>query len=338
MLKGMVILWSGAIVDIPDDWALCDGTEGTPDLTDQFIVGAGDTYAVDDTGGSVNHNHNFTADGHSHFLGGTHGNATPGEGGYNFTDLDYTTGTTANEDGRPPYYALAYIMKLHDDPDPRSDLPWPYAAKAIIQHTYQSSVLQIWITFRFKMNQDNKPADGLWLVELDGVPEAITASAWQDQWTMLLTIDPLVGAPAKVTVEYDGPSPLLATIWDKQWEPWGAIQSVEIPTPQEALTFTTGPAAQDDVDVSGINVLLLDATANHITIGGFVGGVRGQVLHIAKVDESANNVTLEDHEGGGNQDIHLHAEGDETLTGEHGGWNLACDGSDWYDCSHAKHV
>lgn len=46
-MKGIVCLWSGAIVDIPAGWQLCDGTNGTPDLRDKFIIGAGDTYAVD---------------------------------------------------------------------------------------------------------------------------------------------------------------------------------------------------------------------------------------------------------------------------------------------------
>jgi len=338
MLKGQIILWWGSIATIPDGWALCDGTQGTPDLTDRFIVGAGNSYAVDDTGGSVNHNHTFTGDGHYHVLGGTHGNQEPGAAGYNFTSTDPAFGTTDNEDGRPPYHALCYIMKLRDDPDPRDYLPWPYAAKAIIQHTHQANVLKIWITFRFSMNTDNKPADNKWLVECDGAPEAIDSSAWVDPWTILLTIDPLVGAPEEVTVEYDGPDELLATRWDKQWEPWGPIPSVEIPTPPETKIFSTGPAPQDDVDVSGITILFIDCSANDVTIGGFVGGVNGQVLQVAKLCTAAQDVTLEHEEAGGNQDIHLHAGGDETLRGEYGGWTLACDGTDWYDVSHAKHV
>ena len=30
--QGGIIMWSGAIVDIPTGWALCDGTNGTPNL------------------------------------------------------------------------------------------------------------------------------------------------------------------------------------------------------------------------------------------------------------------------------------------------------------------
>lgn len=49
---GAILMWSGIIADIPESWALCDGTNGTPDLTDRFIVGAGDTYSELETGGS----------------------------------------------------------------------------------------------------------------------------------------------------------------------------------------------------------------------------------------------------------------------------------------------
>ena len=34
-----IIMWSGTAADIPTGWALCDGTGGTPDLTDRFIGG-----------------------------------------------------------------------------------------------------------------------------------------------------------------------------------------------------------------------------------------------------------------------------------------------------------
>lgn len=48
---GGIIMWSGSVASIPNDWALCDGTNGTPDLRGLFVVGAGGTYAVGDTGG-----------------------------------------------------------------------------------------------------------------------------------------------------------------------------------------------------------------------------------------------------------------------------------------------
>ncbi len=49
---GVILLWSGTIADIPTGWALCDGQNNTPDLRDRFIVGAGSSYSVGDTGGA----------------------------------------------------------------------------------------------------------------------------------------------------------------------------------------------------------------------------------------------------------------------------------------------
>ena len=59
---GGIILWSGAANAIPTGWVLCDGQNSTPDLRNRFVVGAGDAYAVDATGGSadatlVSHTH-----------------------------------------------------------------------------------------------------------------------------------------------------------------------------------------------------------------------------------------------------------------------------------------
>lgn len=48
---GVILLWSGSIASIPSGWLLCDGTSGTPNLRDRFVVGAGTTYAVNATGG-----------------------------------------------------------------------------------------------------------------------------------------------------------------------------------------------------------------------------------------------------------------------------------------------
>lgn len=103
------------------------------------------------------------------------------------------------------------------------------------------------------------------------------------------------------------------------------------------LTFAVqGPT--DDLDVSGVNTVFINAGANPVTIGGLVGGVDGQVLQIAIIN-GANAVTLEHAEGGGNQDIFLHVGADETLDGEYGGWTLVCyNGVDWYDVSHARHI
>lgn len=50
---GIISLWYGSIASVPSGWYLCDGSNGTPDLRDRFIVGAGSTYSVAATGGSA---------------------------------------------------------------------------------------------------------------------------------------------------------------------------------------------------------------------------------------------------------------------------------------------
>ena len=37
--KGVILAWSGAITSIPSGWALCDGSNNTPDLRGRFILG-----------------------------------------------------------------------------------------------------------------------------------------------------------------------------------------------------------------------------------------------------------------------------------------------------------
>lgn len=144
-VTGMIMLWSGSVASIPSGWALCDGSNSTPDLRNRFVVGAGSTYAVDATGGSadaivVSHTHtassssSVTDPGHFHNTN----NAGKGTGGslarlqtFDFaatgdittntktTGISVSTSTTVNSTGSsgtnanlPPYYALAYIMKL----------------------------------------------------------------------------------------------------------------------------------------------------------------------------------------------------------------------------------
>jgi len=48
-VKGMIILWYGNTNNIPNGFALCDGTNDTPDLRDKFVIGAGSNYNVTKT-------------------------------------------------------------------------------------------------------------------------------------------------------------------------------------------------------------------------------------------------------------------------------------------------
>lgn len=107
---GTIVLWAGAIGAIPAGFVLCDGNNGTPDLRNQFIVGAGDTYAVDANGGGVQHTHAFTGDGHSHLIA-LGSDIAAGANYGRETDPGVVSGTTELGSSLPPYHALAYIMR-----------------------------------------------------------------------------------------------------------------------------------------------------------------------------------------------------------------------------------
>jgi microcystin-dependent protein len=127
---GGIILWSGSVGAIPTGWALCNGTNGTPDLRSRFVVGAGSAYNVAATGGSADsvvplHSHSITDPGHTHTYI-TKGATNSGMDQWNgivgrlgqIPTSSATTGITVNSTGQsgvnanlPPYYALAYIMK-----------------------------------------------------------------------------------------------------------------------------------------------------------------------------------------------------------------------------------
>lgn len=94
-VTGMIMIWSGAIGTIPSGWALCNGTNGTPDLRDRFVVGAGSTYAVAAVGG-VNtvalSSNEIPSHAHS-FSGSTSGAGDHAHGAWTDTQGAHTHGT-----------------------------------------------------------------------------------------------------------------------------------------------------------------------------------------------------------------------------------------------------
>jgi hypothetical protein len=138
--SGCIIIWSCAVGSVPIGFLLCDGTNGTPDLRNSFVLGAGNTYTVGQTGGStdsivVSHTHTATSvvtdPGHLHttanggFLtpsggsgsftgGGAAGNTTntsTSTTGITVATTNATAGVSGANANMPPYYALCYIMK-----------------------------------------------------------------------------------------------------------------------------------------------------------------------------------------------------------------------------------
>jgi len=142
-IAGMIVMWSGTVATIPSGWVLCNGSNGTPDLRDRFIIGATQddagvaktniTGSLTQTGGSkdaivVSHNHTATVTdpGHTHTASGI-SNLGGGANAFNWstgastqTTNSATTGisvaiSTQGSSGTNanlvPYYALAFIMK-----------------------------------------------------------------------------------------------------------------------------------------------------------------------------------------------------------------------------------
>lgn len=141
---GGIIMWGGKVLDIPTGWALCNGqtvTIGsviytTPDLRDRFILGSGsDTtntdnnpklYAPWTTGGADKHtlsisempSHNHAKPSHRMlYYNGTGTVISTDNSGsepnlYNSGSDPDSNGGGAAHNNMPPYFALAYIMRI----------------------------------------------------------------------------------------------------------------------------------------------------------------------------------------------------------------------------------
>ena len=146
---GLIAMWYGTLDNMPTGWWLCDGTHGTPDLRDRFVMGAGSSYGTNTTGGYTDaclpsHDHggggaisgSTTAAGnHTHASFGegapngggaagvpNFGGNTPrdpavqaaGEHTHDFSGSYAIAAAGEDPTGRniPPFYALAYIMRI----------------------------------------------------------------------------------------------------------------------------------------------------------------------------------------------------------------------------------
>lgn len=165
---GLIVMWSGSIATIPSGWALCNGTSGTPDLRDRFIIGAGGSRSPGATGGASSattsssgahshtgstggtalteaqmphHSHGVNDPGHNHMVFTDDNSGASGSGNRDANPGSFPQGPTStnvtgisiqgagggqahshsiSSDGAhahtvdtvPPFYALAFIMKL----------------------------------------------------------------------------------------------------------------------------------------------------------------------------------------------------------------------------------
>ena len=135
---GMIMIWypqddavtslNGLQKNIPAGWAICDGSNGTPDLRGRFVLMAQDVIPSGAPAGSTvhpimskggeqthvltvaempSHNHNYITGGHG---GGVSGAAGSSHGGSERTTSP--AGESNPHNNMPPYYTLVYIMKL----------------------------------------------------------------------------------------------------------------------------------------------------------------------------------------------------------------------------------
>jgi len=143
--SGGIIMWSGTIATIPSGWYLCNGSNGTPDLRNKFVIGAyqdttGTAYTTvtgsdTQTGGTkdaivVSHTHTATVTdpGHTHNYGQSERTQVGTDNGVAYDSepssafatsssttgisvSNSTTGSSGTNQNLPPYYALAFIMK-----------------------------------------------------------------------------------------------------------------------------------------------------------------------------------------------------------------------------------
>ena len=134
---GVIVMWSGSIATIPSGWVLCDGNNGTPNLTDKFIVGAKQddsgtaktniTGSLTQTGGTATHTHpsntstvlNAGSNDYTEHNVYVVDSTSELDGSYMYTVIDTGTGrnyypvrTGVSAVGTlPTYFSLAYIMK-----------------------------------------------------------------------------------------------------------------------------------------------------------------------------------------------------------------------------------
>jgi len=109
--SGAIIMWSGNQENIPDGWALCDGTNGAPDLRDRFIIGAGKAYNKGDTGGSLTHVHQENYQ--SHTIAWNAQNNEESTNDHDAVRKNLLNGSyTLESSSLPPFYSLCFIMKL----------------------------------------------------------------------------------------------------------------------------------------------------------------------------------------------------------------------------------
>ena len=88
----------------------------------------------------------------------------------------------------------------------------------------------------------------------------------------------------------------------------------------------------DSFSTLGIKIIYVNTSLGNVTLGGFSGGAVGQIIHLIKTTQ-ANDLIVENNEGGGFQDIMTPSGADITFD-TFGGLTAIFDGTDWYITSY----
>jgi hypothetical protein len=140
LADGLIVIWMGAVVDIPSGWAWCNGENGTPDLRNRYPEyrkesGAWVIGETRDTPASHNHTglgHSHSTSGHAHSVTikksdsatvsddqvtGTaesrvdHGHSASNTNSATPT-VDSALGSSSSHAPEPPFYDVVWIMKV----------------------------------------------------------------------------------------------------------------------------------------------------------------------------------------------------------------------------------
>lgn len=120
--QGSIIPWYGSSENIPNGFALCDGKNGTPDLRDRFLVGAGNSYKLGNTGGvnmvtltiaqMPSHEHDVYSGRYGRNIYSISCDGSSYGGILDHKHKTKSAGGNQPHENRPPYFALYYLMKL----------------------------------------------------------------------------------------------------------------------------------------------------------------------------------------------------------------------------------
>jgi len=132
-LENVIVMYLGTIASVDAAWRICDGTNDTPDLRDEFIKIATNSGDIGDTGGAQGHthtggSHTHTSTGHTHSVSidtgsgredGSFGSSVvTGDHDHTSSASDSTdpglSGTTMTTDSttdtQPPFRTVLYLM------------------------------------------------------------------------------------------------------------------------------------------------------------------------------------------------------------------------------------